>query len=125
MVCVQFEDARSFMVHVENLLQLRQQLTEKEKSSQEDVDERRRALQALEDQHHLRSLHMNVQLSQLHGEVDEMCSETLTWVPVEPLPSAITSDVGESVTFGYLFPNTGEQVEPHPGDRGKENPHAG
>lgn len=80
-LCVQFEDAQSFIAHVENLLQLRQQLSEKEEGSQKDVDERKKALKTLEDQHHLTSLHMNVQLSQLHREMDEMSSETLTWVP--------------------------------------------
>lgn len=81
-LCVQFEDAQSFMAHVKNLLHLRQQLSEKEEGSQKDVEERKKALQTLEDQHHLTSLHTNVQLSQLHRELDEMCSETLTWVPV-------------------------------------------
>lgn len=80
---VQFEDAQSFMVHVENLLHLRQQLSEKEKSCQKDVDERKKALQTLEEHQHLTSLHMNVQLSRLQRELDEMCSETLTWVPVK------------------------------------------
>ncbi|XP_029685610.1 coiled-coil domain-containing protein 42 isoform X2 [Takifugu rubripes] len=74
-----FEDTQSFMDHVENLLHLREQLSEKEKSAQKDVDNRKKALQTLEDQHHLTSLHMNVQLSRLHRELDEMCSETLTW----------------------------------------------
>lgn len=81
--CVQFEDTQSFMDHVENLLHLRQQLSEKEKSAQKDVDNRKKALQTLEDQHHLTFLHMNVQLSRLHRELDEMCSETLTWVSVK------------------------------------------
>lgn len=81
-LCVQFEDARSFMAHVENLLHLRQQLSEKEEGSQKDVDQSKSVLQTLEDQHHLTSLHMNIQLSQLHRDMEEMCSETLTWVPV-------------------------------------------
>lgn len=71
------------MDHVENLRHLRQQLSEKEKSSQKDVDMRKKALQTLDDQHHLTTLHMNVQLSRLHRELDEMCSETLTWVSVK------------------------------------------
>lgn len=81
-LCDQFEDVQTFMAHVENLLHLRQQLSQKEEGSQKDVDERKKALQTLEDQHHLTSLHMNIQLSQLHREMDEMSSETLTWVPV-------------------------------------------
>lgn len=81
-VCVQFEDAQSLMAHVENLLHLRQQLSEKEEGSQKDVVERKKALQTLEDQHHFSWLHMNVQLSQLHRDLEGICSETLTWVPV-------------------------------------------
>lgn len=79
-LCVQFEDVQSFVAHVENLQHLRQQLSEKEEGSQKDVDERKKALQTLEDQHHLNMLHMNIQRSQLHREMDKMCSETLTWV---------------------------------------------
>ena len=81
-LCVQFEDVQSFVAHVENLLHLRQQLSEKEERSQRDADKRKKALQSLEDLHHLTSLHMNVQMSQLQTEMDEMCSETLIWVPV-------------------------------------------
>lgn len=81
-MCVQFEDVQSFIAHVENLLYLRQQLSEKENASQKQVDERKKALQALQDQCHLMSVHMNVQLSQLHRDMEEICSQTLTWVPV-------------------------------------------
>lgn len=69
------------MVHLENLLHLRDQLYQKERKAQEEVDQLRKALQTLEDQHHLLWLHTNNQLSQLHNELDNMCSEALTWVP--------------------------------------------
>lgn len=81
MYVLQFEDVQSFMVHVENLLQLRDQLSEKEKKEQEEVEQLRKELQTLEDQHRVRWLHMNNQRSQLHKELNEMSSEALTWVP--------------------------------------------
>lgn len=78
---LQFEEVQSFMVHLENLIHLRDQLYQKEREAQEKVDQLRKTLQRLEGQHHLLRLHMNNQLSQLHNELKKICSEALTWVP--------------------------------------------
>lgn len=80
-VCVlQFKEGNLFMVHLENLLHLKSQLCEKEKRAQTQVDQQRKALRKLEDQHHLLKLHTTNQLYQLHKELEKVCSEALTWV---------------------------------------------
>ncbi|XP_075889303.1 coiled-coil domain-containing protein 42 homolog [Nelusetta ayraudi] len=75
----QFKEGNLFMVHLENLLHLKSQLCEKEKRAQTQVDQQRKALRKLEDQHHLLKLHTTNQLYQLHKELEKVCSEALTW----------------------------------------------
>lgn len=77
---LQFKEGQLFMVHLENLLHLKSQLCEKEKKAQTQVDQQRKALRKLEDQHHLLKLHTTNQLYQLHKELEKVCSEALTWV---------------------------------------------
>lgn len=80
-VCLlEFKEGQLFMVHLENLLHLKSQLCEKEKKAQMQVDQQRKALRKLEDQHHLLKLHTTNQLYQLHKELEKVCSEALTWV---------------------------------------------
>ncbi|XP_070821234.1 coiled-coil domain-containing protein 42 homolog [Chaetodon trifascialis] len=75
----QFEDVQPLTGHLESLLHFREQLYQKESEAQEQLDQQRKALLTLEDQHHLLRLHRNNQLSQLQTELQEMFSEALTW----------------------------------------------
>lgn len=121
---LQFEEVQAFIVHLENLLHLRDQLCEKENTDQEEVDQLRKALQMLEEQHHLLWLHTNNQLSQLRSELDKACSEALTWVAHIALwhQNARSNVTQRCVTFSCPCLHTGKQVEPHCGNCSKEKP---
>ncbi|XP_073321817.1 coiled-coil domain-containing protein 42 homolog [Pagrus major] len=74
-----FSDVQRLAGHLESLLHFRGKLCQRESEAQEQADQQRKALQTLEDQHHLLQLHKNNQLSQLYKKLEKMCSEALTW----------------------------------------------
>lgn len=80
MCVLQFEDVDSLTVHLGSLLHFREKLYKKYNEAQEQVDQLRQALAALEDQHHVIQLQKNNELSQLQSDLEETHSEVLLWV---------------------------------------------
>ncbi|XP_029296166.1 LOW QUALITY PROTEIN: coiled-coil domain-containing protein 42 like-2 [Cottoperca gobio] len=74
-----YDDVQGLTSQLENLLHFRDHLYQKESTAQEQVDELRKALLSLRDQHHFLRLHKNNQLSQLHTELEKTRSDALTW----------------------------------------------
>lgn len=80
MCVLQFEDVQALTGHLESLLHIRDQLSQRESDAQEQADQQRKALLTLEDQHHLLLLHKNNQLSQLQTKLEKTRSEAEIWV---------------------------------------------
>ncbi|XP_077417586.1 coiled-coil domain-containing protein 42 isoform X2 [Vanacampus margaritifer] len=74
-----FEDEASLAGHLENLLRIREQLCEKQRLAEEQVDLRRKALLTFNSQHHLMLLRCSKQLSQLHHNLDRAQHEAECW----------------------------------------------
>ncbi|XP_023149957.2 coiled-coil domain-containing protein 42 homolog [Amphiprion ocellaris] len=74
-----FEHVEALNGHLESLLHFRQQLYQRENKAQEQVDQQRKALLSLEDQHNLLRLQQSNQLSQLQTKLEKTHSEALTW----------------------------------------------
>ncbi|KAF0024655.1 coiled-coil domain-containing protein 42 homolog [Scophthalmus maximus] len=73
------KDAETLADKLENKLKLRDQLCEREKETEEQIEQQRKALEALKGQHDMLRLQKNNQLSQLHIMLNEMHSEALFW----------------------------------------------
>ena len=83
-VCVclsQFKDAELLADNLESQLHLREQLCQREREAEEQVEQQRKALAALDNQQDLMQLQRNNQLSQLQAKLDETSSGALIWVP--------------------------------------------
>ncbi|XP_077570966.1 coiled-coil domain-containing protein 42-like isoform X1 [Stigmatopora nigra] len=74
-----FEDEASLAAHLENLLRIREQLCEKQRLADDQVDQQRKALLTINSQHDLAHLHCNNQLSQMHHKLDKAQSEVEHW----------------------------------------------
>ncbi|KAM9764799.1 coiled-coil domain-containing protein 42 like-2-like [Menidia menidia] len=74
-----FEDVDALTGYFESLLHFRDQLYQKENQVQEQVDQQRRVLLTLEDQHNLLFLQKNNQLAHLQTELDRVRAEALIW----------------------------------------------
>ncbi|XP_077456351.1 coiled-coil domain-containing protein 42 isoform X2 [Stigmatopora argus] len=74
-----FEDEASLARHLGNLLHIREQLCEKQRLAEDQVDQQRKALLTITSQHHLAHLHCNNQLSQMHHKLDRAQSEVEHW----------------------------------------------
>ncbi|MEQ2314642.1 hypothetical protein AMECASPLE_014242 [Ameca splendens] len=74
-----FDDVDALAGYFESLLHLRNQLYERETQVQEQMEQQKKHLQILKDQHSLLWLHKNNQLSQLKKELERACSEVLIW----------------------------------------------
>ncbi|AWP07008.1 putative T-box transcription factor TBX5-A-like [Scophthalmus maximus] len=74
-----FKDAESLADNLESQLHLRDQLCQREREAQEQVDQQRKALSVLEDQHDLMQLQKNNRLSQFQTKLEETHSEALVW----------------------------------------------
>ncbi|XP_058492900.1 coiled-coil domain-containing protein 42 homolog [Solea solea] len=74
-----FKDAELLADHLESQLHLREQLCQREREAQEQVDQQRKQAATLDDQHNLMLLQKNNQLSQLQTRLEETRSEALNW----------------------------------------------
>ncbi|KAM7391739.1 hypothetical protein PAMP_022401 [Pampus punctatissimus] len=74
-----FENVQALADHLENLLYIRHQLSQKENKVQEQIVQQRKALLTLEDQHRLLLLRKKNQLSQLQTELEKTRSEAEIW----------------------------------------------
>ncbi|XP_019722516.1 coiled-coil domain-containing protein 42 like-2 isoform X1 [Hippocampus comes] len=74
-----FEDEASLAGHLENLLRIREQLCEKQRLAEEQVDMQRKALLTFNSQHRLMLLQCSNQLSQLHHKLDRAQPEMEHW----------------------------------------------
>ncbi|XP_072237280.1 coiled-coil domain-containing protein 42 homolog [Leuresthes tenuis] len=74
-----FEDVDALTGYFESLLHFRDQLYQKENQVQDQVDQQRKALLKLNDQHDLLFLQKNNQLSQLQTELEKTRSEAIIW----------------------------------------------
>ncbi|XP_061905532.1 coiled-coil domain-containing protein 42 isoform X2 [Entelurus aequoreus] len=75
----QFEDEASLAGQLESLLRIREQLCEKQRQDEEQVDHHRKSLLAFNSQHHLMLLHNSNQLSQLHRKLERAQPEVEHW----------------------------------------------
>ncbi|XP_061841794.1 coiled-coil domain-containing protein 42 like-2 [Nerophis lumbriciformis] len=75
----QFEDEASLAGQLESLLRIREQLCEKQRQDEEQVDHQRKTLLAFNSQHHLMLLHNSNQLSQLHRKLERAQPEVEHW----------------------------------------------
>ncbi|XP_049619467.1 coiled-coil domain-containing protein 42 like-2 isoform X2 [Syngnathus scovelli] len=74
-----FEDEASLAGHLENLLRIREQLCEKRRLAEEQVDLQRKALLTFNSQHRLMLLQRSNQLAQLHHKLDRAQPEVERW----------------------------------------------
>ncbi|CAN9513269.1 unnamed protein product [Ophioblennius macclurei] len=74
-----FKDTDALMEHLDRLLHVKQQLWEKANETQEKVDQQRKAVAMLEDQHNLFVLQRNNELSLLQRKLEKTFSEALKW----------------------------------------------
>ncbi|XP_034565183.1 coiled-coil domain-containing protein 42 [Notolabrus celidotus] len=74
-----FQDAQKLTSHVESLLHFKEQLCQKVAESDQQVEEKKKALGALGEQHHLVQLQGSNRLSQLQTELADALSEASTW----------------------------------------------
>ncbi|XP_061529317.1 coiled-coil domain-containing protein 42 like-2 isoform X2 [Phycodurus eques] len=74
-----FEDEASLAGHLENLLRIREQLCEKQRVAEEQVDQQRKALLTFNGQHRSMLLQCSNQLSQLHHNLDRAQHEVERW----------------------------------------------
>ena len=77
---LQFKDVHALADHLENLLHIRDKLSQRESEAEEKSDQLRKELLTLEDQHHLLLLHKNNELSKLQTELEKTRSEAEIWV---------------------------------------------
>lgn len=132
-VCVcmlQFEDIDQLTGHLESLLHFRDHFYQRDSEAQEKIDQKRKELLTLQDQHRLLRLHKNNQLSQLQTKLEKARSEALTWVwgiILELRPDQmLLQDSAAIFCMKFTCPclYIGKEVEPHPGNSSKENPPA-
>ncbi|KAM9408270.1 coiled-coil domain-containing protein 42 homolog [Pholidichthys leucotaenia] len=110
-----FEDVEALMSHVESLLHLRGQLCQRENKSQEQADQQRKALLALEDQHNLLRLEKDNLLTQLQTQLEKTQSEALTWEKrwnhIQQTATKKTLELGQiKMATLYLFETTGGHI---------------
>ncbi|CAI5672109.1 coiled-coil domain-containing protein 42 homolog isoform X2 [Oreochromis niloticus] len=74
-----FEDAEALADYAESLLHFRGQFYQKEMTLQDEVDQQKKALLTLQDQHNLVVMQKNSLLSQLQTELEKTQAEALTW----------------------------------------------
>ncbi|KAK5613049.1 hypothetical protein CRENBAI_002568 [Crenichthys baileyi] len=74
-----FDDVDALTGYFESLLHIRDQLYERETHVQEQMEQQKKRLQILKDQHNQLWLHKNNQLSQLQTELEKARSEVLIW----------------------------------------------
>ncbi|XP_042276762.1 coiled-coil domain-containing protein 42 like-2 [Thunnus maccoyii] len=74
-----FQDVNALADHLENLLHVRDKLSQRECEAEEKADHLRKELLTLEDQHRLMLLHKNNELSKLQMELEKKRSEADIW----------------------------------------------
>ncbi|CAJ1070427.1 coiled-coil domain-containing protein 42 [Xyrichtys novacula] len=74
-----FQDAQQLTSHLESLLQFQEHLYKKEAQSDQKVEEKKKELAELKEQHHLVQLQGTNQLTQLQTELTRALSETSIW----------------------------------------------
>ncbi|XP_069565561.1 coiled-coil domain-containing protein 42 homolog [Brachyistius frenatus] len=74
-----FKDVEVLTDYMENLLHFRNKLYQSESKRQDHVDQMRKEMLVLEDQHNLLRLQRNNELSSLHDVLEKTRSEALTW----------------------------------------------
>ncbi|XP_044189839.1 coiled-coil domain-containing protein 42 like-2-like [Thunnus albacares] len=74
-----FQDVNALADHLENLLHVRDKLSQKEREAEEKADQLSKELLTLEDQHRLMLLHKNNELSKLQTELEKRRSEADIW----------------------------------------------
>ncbi|XP_019956382.2 coiled-coil domain-containing protein 42 like-2-like [Paralichthys olivaceus] len=74
-----FKDADLLADNLESQLHLREQLCQREREAEEQVEQQRKALAALDNQQELMQLQRSNQLSQLEARLDKTRSEALIW----------------------------------------------
>ncbi|KAM4734593.1 coiled-coil domain-containing protein 42 homolog [Anableps anableps] len=74
-----FDDVDALAGYFESLLHIRDQLYQRETQVQEQMEQQKKSLQILKDQHNLLWLQKNNQLSQLQTELEKTRSEALIW----------------------------------------------
>ncbi|KAL7392343.1 hypothetical protein ABVT39_023349 [Epinephelus coioides] len=72
-----FNSVKELIGHLENCVHFRDHLYQKYIEVQEQIDQQKKTLQTLEDQHHFIRLQKNSQLYQLQGELEKTHSEAL------------------------------------------------
>lgn len=77
---LQLEDVELFADHLGSLLQLRGTLCKRHTELSDEINQVRKAVMALRDQHKINMLQLNEQLSQLQNKLQETQSESLIWV---------------------------------------------
>lgn len=126
-VCVlQFEDAEALADYTESLLHFQDQFYQKEMKLQDEVDQQKKALLTLQDQHNLVVMQKNSLLSQLQTELEKTQAEALTWVPDTILDHSPAAELrlGQIYTVNGIMCcclHTGTKVEPHSGNSCKED----
>ncbi|XP_054467628.1 coiled-coil domain-containing protein 42 homolog [Anoplopoma fimbria] len=74
-----FDDIHALAGHIESLLHLQDLLYQRDKKTHEQVDHLKKSLLTLEDRHRLLRLQKTNRLSQLQTEIEQTCSEALSW----------------------------------------------
>lgn len=121
---LQFEDVAALTGHLESLLHFRCQLSERESKAQEQVDQHRKALLELEEQHNLLLLQRNNQVSRLQTELEEIRSGGLIWVRHIILgQNPASRRLWNELWLSCL--HTGEEMGSYSGNSCKENTETG
>ncbi|XP_037635012.1 coiled-coil domain-containing protein 42 homolog [Sebastes umbrosus] len=74
-----YDDVQALTVRLESLLHFRDHLYQRVNEAREQVDQQKKALLILEEQHHVLQLHSNNQLSHLQTKIEKTRSEALKW----------------------------------------------
>ncbi|XP_037338019.2 coiled-coil domain-containing protein 42 homolog isoform X2 [Pungitius pungitius] len=74
-----FDDVQELTGHIESLLHFEDHFCKRENKAHEQVDQLKKTLLTLEDNHRLRRLQKNNQLSQLQTEIEKTRFEALSW----------------------------------------------
>ncbi|XP_068460890.1 coiled-coil domain-containing protein 42 isoform X2 [Clinocottus analis] len=94
-----FDDVQELTDHIENLLHFQDHFYEGESKAQEQVDQLKKSLLTLKDDHHFQRLQDNNQLSQLQTTMEKTRSETLSlegkWNHIEEMAAKKTLLLGK------------------------------
>lgn len=100
-LCVsQFDDVRELTGHIESLLHFEDHFCKRENKAFQRVDQLKKTLLTLKDNHPLLRLQKNNQLSQLQTEIEKTRSEALSWVS-DMTPESIRAYIHSNVAQIY------------------------